>query len=365
MKNIIDYAAENKAGFEQKEFNAVDSLILSQLSYLNFDGLVPDLSASGNPVTIAGIAHSNEIDSLFRYVRNCDSNRRLFYALAESPRFCNVRMTFYVNKIDSTAEKQFSAVTYLLDDGTAYVAYRGTDSTFVGWKEDFNMGFMSPVPSQEEGVKYLNCVAGMISCDLKIGGHSKGGNIAVYSAIKCNRYVKNRITRVFNHDGPGFREEIYSCPEYLTIKDRIHKTIPQSSVIGMLLHNQENYTVVKSNRFWIMQHDPFSWQIDDNDFCYVKTLNSGTVFMNKAINKWIGSLDDDKRELFVDTLYRVIKATGASTLYDLTEERYKKAASALKAIKNIDEETRNFVLKTIGSLFILAARNLRDIQSGK
>jgi len=150
-------------------------------------------------------------------------------------------MTYYVNKIDLNEEKQFSAVTYLLDDGTAYVAYRGTDATFVGWKEDFNMGFISPVPSQQEGVKYLNTVGYLAARELYVGGHSKGGNIAVYSAIKCHQHIRDSIIRVYNHDGPGFREEI-SMSWFLSIKDRIHKTIPQSSVIGMLLHNQENFT---------------------------------------------------------------------------------------------------------------------------
>jgi hypothetical protein len=364
MKNIIDYAAEESDNFQKKEFNAVDSLVLSQFAYLHFDGLVPGISDTAKPVSIAEIAHRENLDAVFHGVRDSDSNRRLLYALAGSPRFRDVKMTFYVNKIDFKAEKQFSAITYLLDDGTAYIAYRGTDSTFVGWKEDFNMAFISPVPSQEEGVKYLNAVAELILCDLKIGGHSKGGNIAVYSSIKCHQPIQNRITHVFSHDGPGFRDEIFLCREYLSMKDRIHKTLPQSSVIGMLLQHQENYSVVKSNRIWIMQHDPFSWLVDDSDFCYVQTVKSSAMFMNTMLNKWISSLDDSKRELFVDTLYQVIKATGATTFYDLTGDWQKKAVAALKAIKGIDEDTRIFVLKTIGSLFVLAVKNLRDIHSG-
>jgi len=364
MKNIIDYAAEESSSFQTKEFNTVDSLVLSQLAYLHFDGFVPGISDTAEPVSIAEVARKENRDTLFHDVRDSDSNRKLFQTLAVSPRFRDVRMAFYVNKIDFKAEKQFSAVTYLLDDRTAYIAYRGTDSTFVGWKEDFNMGFISPVPSQEEGVKYLNTVAGLISSDLKVGGHSKGGNIAVYSSIKCNQPIQNRITHVFNHDGPGFREEIFQLSGYLNMKDRIHKTLPQSSVIGMLLQNQENYSVVRSNRFWIMQHDPFSWLVENSDFCYVRTVKNSAMFMNTTLNKWISSLDDNKRELFVDTLYQVIKATGATTFYDLTGDWQKKAAAALKAIKDIDEDTKIFVLKTIGSLFVFAAKNLRDIHLG-
>nr|WP_238473040.1 Mbeg1-like protein [Desulforamulus profundi] len=111
-----------------------------------------------------------------------------------------------------------------------------------------------------------------MSCQLKIGGHSKGGNIAVYSSIKCRQSVQKRITHVFSHDGPGFRDEVFQCHEYLIIKDRINKILPQSSIIGMLLQNQEHYSVVKSNRIWFMQHDSFSWLIDGSDFQYAQSV---------------------------------------------------------------------------------------------
>jgi len=360
MKNIISYAAEQSDSFREKPLNAVDSLVLSQLSYLHFDGFVPGISDTAEAVSIAEIARKENTGTLFRGVRDRENNRKLFNALANSPRFRDIRMTYYVNKIDLNEEKQFSAVTYLLDDGTAYVAYRGTDATFVGWKEDFNMGFISPVPSQQEGVKYLNTVGYLAARELYVGGHSKGGNIAVYSAIKCHQHIRDSIIRVYNHDGPGFREEIFHCHGFLSIKDRIHKTIPQSSVIGMLLHNQENYYVVKSNRFWIMQNDPFSWLVVDGDFSYLRTVKNSTMFMNTTLNKWIGSLDDNNRELFADTLYKVIRATGDTSFYDLTDDWYNKAAAVLKAVKGIDEETKTFVLKTLSSLFVLAAKNLQE-----
>ncbi len=128
------------------------------------------------------------------------------------------------------------------------------------------------------------------------------------------------------------------------------------------MQHQESYSVVKSNRIWIMQHDPFSWLIDGGDFSYVRTVKSSALFMNATLNKWMSSLDDSKRELFVDTLYKVIKATGATTFYDLTGDWHKKAVDVLGAIRGVDEETRNFVLKTIGSLFVFAVKNLRDIR---
>lgn len=358
-KNIISYAASASESFRNKEFNAIDSLVLSQFAYLYFDDLIPGLTADAKPIRIGELTHKKDIDKLYHHVRDVKSNRRLFGALVDSPRFRDVEMTFYVNKVDFKKEKQFSALTYLLDDGTAYIAYRGTDSTFVGWKEDFNMIFTSPVPAQEEGVKYLNSVGKLMSCDFKVGGHSKGGNIAVYSSLKCHQPLQNRITHVFNHDGPGFREEIFKSQGYHNMKDKIYQYLPQSALVGMLLQQQENYIVIKSNRMWIAQHDPFSWIIDGEDFQYLETIKNSAAFFNKTLNDWLGSLDDEKRELFVDTLFHVVYAADAETIYDLTGDWHKRAIAVLGAIKGIDNETRKFILQTINALFVLGIRNLR------
>jgi len=363
MKNMINYVMEEDCSFESRKFNTVDSLVLSQLAYLNFDDVVPGLSDIAMPIAIREIAVMENSERLFHDVRESKNNRQLFFALANSSRFRNTKLGFYVNQIDSEEEKQFSAITYLLGDGSAYIAYRGTDSTFVGWKEDFNMAFISPVPSQEEGVAYLNTVAGMISCDLRIGGHSKGGNIAVYSSIKCLRPVQDRVTHIFSHDGPGFRDEVFLSDEYSMIKDRIYKTLPQSSIIGMLLQHQENYTVVKSNRIWFLQHDPFSWLIDGSDFQYAQSVKRSTLYMNGTLTQWMNPYDDQKRELFVNTLFDVIKATNATTVYDLTGDWPQKAVAVLGAIKGIDAETKAFVFQTIRALFVLAVKNIREIRS--
>lgn len=360
---MINYVMEEDCSFESRKFNAVDSLVLSQLAYLNFDDIVPGLSDVATPITIKEIAVMENPDRLFHDVRESKSNQQLLFALANSSRFGNAKLGFYMNQIDIEAEKQFSAITCLLGDGSAYIAYRGTDSTFVGWKEDFNMASISPVPSQEEGVAYLNAVASMISCDLKIGGHSKGGNIAVYSSIKCLQPVQDRITHVFSHDGPGFRDEVFLSDEYSMIKDRIYKTLPQSSIIGMLLQHQENYTVVKSNRIWFLQHDPFSWQIDGSDFQYAQSVNRNALYMNGTLTQWMNSYDDQKRKLFVNTLFDVIKATNATTVYDLTGDWPQKAVAVLGAIKGIDAETKAFVFQTIIALFGLAVKNIREIRS--
>lgn len=268
-------------------------------------------------------------------------------------------MCCYADSLDVAKQKQFAAVTFLLDEETAYVAYRGTDATFVGWKEDFNMAFISPVPAQQEGACYLNAVSERIPHKLMVGGHSKGGNVAVYSAMECQPSVQDRIVRVYSHDGPGFRDEIFTSEKYAAIKSRIHKTLPQSALVGMLLQHQEDFFVVESKQFWVMQHDPFSWAVEEDDFRYTQNITGGAEYINTTVSQWLSTLDDEKRELFITTFYGVIEAMGVVRFSDLTEDWQKKAASVLDAIKGIDPETKRFVLKTIISLVALSVKNLR------
>ncbi len=359
MKNIVDYVMERDLSFERQDFGPVDSLVLSQLAYLKFDEIVPGPENDLPPVSINEIAAAGN-DSLFQNVRESKRNQQLLSALTGSPRFQDIRLDSYTSQFDDKVEKQFSAVTILLPDGSAYIAFRGTDSTLVGWKEDFNMAFTCPVPSQRSGVDYLNVIANKVSGKLRVGGHSKGGNIAIYAATYCNESVQKRIEQVFSHDGPGFRDEVFNSEAYQTVKERIHKTLPQSSMIGMLLQDLDQYSVVKSDRFWLMQHDPFSWQIAGDDFQYSSSISKGADYMDKALNQWLNSLDDQKRELFVNALFQILEATEASTVHDLIGDWPKKAVAALSAIKEMDDDTRMFLSRTIQSLFVLTIKNIRE-----
>ena len=359
MGNIIDYAEKEMARMWLKSFNAVDSLVLSQFSYIHFDHLVPGLLEEAAPVRIGNVLKAEFFEPMLRDVRDADSTRKLLFAMAASPRFRDIQLGYYVDKVEPVLEKQFSALTFLLEDQTAYIAYRGTDANLIGWKEDFNMAFTSPVPSQEEGVGYLQTIAAKFPGLLRIGGHSKGGNIAVYSAMKCDAGVQDRIIGIYNHDGPGFVDSVFETQEYNKIKDRVHKTLPQSSLVGMLMQHLENYQVVESKRFGILQHDPFSWFVENDDFRYAEKVSMAAMHRHKTIDQWLSALSKEQRELFIDTLYQVIEATDSDTIYEFSEDWLKKALAMLNALKNIDPETMKFMGETINDLVKLSIKNLR------
>jgi hypothetical protein len=359
VDSIIEYIENRLEPFSTLPFNAVDSLILAEFSYIRLDHIVPALSWWRAPVKICELAKAELFPSMFKTARDIEKSRSFVYALAASPRFRNIRVHYYVNNTDPVLEKQFSACTFFLEDKSAYIAYRGTDSTYVGWKEDFNMAYMSSVPAQQEGVKYLNAVARRIpkSTRLRVGGHSKGGNIAVYSAVKCDVSVQKRIVSVFNHDGPGFKDNIFSSAEFIRMKDRIFTTIPEEAVVGMLLQHHETYQVIKSSAHGIMQHDPFTWNIEQNDFSYSNKVKYSASLRSKIISEWLDSLSDEKRKMFVDELFRILESTETESFHELSLDWPKKAQLVLSSVRAIDPEVKKFLLSTLNELGQLTVRN--------
>lgn len=360
-ENMIDYVKkQGSLTFAESKFNDVDSLVLSQFSYLKFDGMVPDIDSGMEGVTVKELSERKDREKLFADERYRDVNTQLFDAMAASERYRGMKVNLYENIIDPAKETQFSAMTFFPEGAKAYVAFRGTDETIVGWKEDFNMAFMEPVMGQLIGVKYLNHAAGSFDGPFYVGGHSKGGNFAVFSAMRCEPSVQERIVRIFSHDGPGFRPEILRSDEYERIEGRVCKILPHSSLVGMLLQNQEDYEVVESKGLGVMQHNPFKWMIKDGDFVRVKDIYHGRKVMDEALNEWILKLDEEHLRLFVDTLFQVIAGAETDNLIDFTVEWKKSAAGVLNAIKEIDDGTKEILKDVLKELLEITSERMKD-----
>lgn len=354
IKNYGDYT------FAEKPLNHVDSLALCQFCYLKFDGLVPLVTENKRSVTVRQLASDKDFDGLFADERFEKQNRALFGAMLRSKRFSGMKMNCYINIVEEEWETQFSAITFLLGDGTMYIAYRGTDETIVGWKEDFNMAFQSPVPGQAYAVKYLNMVMGRLPNRFYLGGHSKGGNLAVYAAMNCPEAEQERIIRIYSMDGPGFRPEVLEKYKYEAVEERIVKILPHSSLVGMLFETTDHYKVVESRTFGLLQHDPFTWLIEGDDFKYVKGLYGSRRFADDTLNEWVRSLDDKQRRIFVDTLYQVVSASKAENLIELTADWKKSMTGIVTAMKEVDGETQKAIKRIIGELFEIAMERLKE-----
>jgi len=349
---ILDYLREyGDVPFAERPMTDVDSLILCQLAYLKFDGLVPDIWSNQRSVTLREIAEHEHADDLFADERYEAKNRALFSGMLSGRRFAELRLNCYINIVEKKYETQFAAVTYLLGDGTMYVAFRGTDETIVGWKEDFNMAFLSPVPGQELSVKYLNMVTGKLRNPFYIGGHSKGGNLAVYSSMKCAPCVQNRILRIYSMDGPGFRRETMEACGYERIAERVVKLMPHSSLIGMLFEQDYHYRVVESRSFGMGQHDPYNWIVRDGDFVYEDDVRESVREMDGTLNEWILTLNEEQIRTFVETLYRVVSASQADDLITLTADWHRSMNAMIAAMQEVDDDTLKILYDTVKILF--------------
>lgn len=373
MGNIIDYIREyGHELFEERPFSAEDSLVLAQFAYLKLDGAVPSVREGCRTINLSEVKRRKPDREIFADTRYEEENRALLDALTESRRFGSLGLNYHENHIDREREYQFCAVTCFLDNGLVYLAFRGTDESIVGWKEDFNMAFRPPVPGQLLSVEYVNRVAKLLgirdgNCTgeakagryLMLGGHSKGGNFAVYAAMNCDRNIQDAIRSVYSHDGPGFRPEIFESSSFARIRSRIVKIIPHSSVIGMLFDNHEPYQVVESSTFGILQHDPFTWELCGGHFVKAKDLNKGRKISNEVLNQWILSLDEQQLEHFVESLFEAVEASGAETLTDFSKQWFQNSLRVMRAFKDMDKETKRQMRKTFASLL----RTVSDILS--
>ncbi|MBQ7347936.1 MAG: DUF2974 domain-containing protein [Clostridia bacterium] len=364
MGTLYDYLKwRGDLTFTEAPLNEVDSLIFSLLSYLDLKGIVPEthqdssvpIKAAANsffaknpdPKKISmGVIVPKQIVTLFRTVKN-------------TRRFRNVEMRAYTNVIDTQKEMQFSAMTFFPGDGTMLIAYRGTDDTLVGWKEDFNMSFLPAVPAQIAAAEYLNHAADYFDGDIRLTGHSKGGNLAVYAAVNCKKEVKPRLTQVWSNDGPGFGEGTLNNPDYIEMRPIIKSIVPQSSVVGMLLEHDENYTVVKSRQAGLFQHDGFTWNIMGGSFVHLADVTGECKRMDRTLNTWIKKMSPEQREQFAEAIYQLLSANDALTLTDLLSLSKSKRT---KKGTPLDPEVHKTIQKTLAALVELNTKNiLNDI----
>lgn len=354
MANIIDYIAwRGDLSFEAAPFNEVDNLILSELSYFNFSNIVPEKLHKGIPLyQVAEVYFREERDKM---KNTGDLILKDFATLLKDMAACNrykyLKLKMYTAKTDEKEEMQFAALTIDLGNHELYIAFRGTDDTLLGWKEDFKMSVLDTVPAQHMALDYFNKVAHRhIAYKLYIGGHSKGGNLAVYSAVHTTERLKKRITQIFNNDGPGFKETLIGSKLYQAVASKIVTLVPQSSVIGMLLEHEENYTVVQSNQKGLLQHDGFSWEVLGNQFVHLKQINPETQLLDKTMKSLLNELSDEQKEQFTNVLFEILSSNEAKTITDLKEDSWKSVISMVKTFSQLDQDLKKALTDTLGLL---------------
>lgn len=360
---VMDYLRwRGDLTFAQDGFNEVDDLVLCIISYLNFrrfDDLrtTDPARAVALPDVAARLTEEDEQLGLSEldYIP-------LMRLAAETERFRDVRMFGFTHEWDEAKEMQFDAVSYLLPDDTLLVSFMGTDTSLVGWKEDFNMSFLSAVPAQERATAYtVEMAAACPDRKLRIAGHSKGGNLAAWAAIHIPAQLQEqRLLDAYNNDGPGFSHDMVDSDAYRRVADKLHTYIPESSIVGVLLEHAEDYAVIDSSNRSVMQHEPMSWSVLGPRFVHLGQRSQMGKLSDDVLRQWIGSMTPQEREQFSDALFDVLSLSGkARTLDDLRAGGSAGGAALLKQYSGADEQDRKIIAEIFRRLAVDVKEELK------
>lgn len=358
MSNLLDYISwRGDLEFTADPCNEVDNFIFCMASYVDFNRTYESYNPSVKiSVKEAAKSYCNSFDiqaiKLFGgSIIPWEKIKDLLCKMGNSRRFANVGISDFVNEVDYNGEMQFSAVTYHLSKDEMFIAFRGTDGTLVGWKEDFRLAYLETVPAQKRAVRYLEYVANKYpEKKFYVGGHSKGGNLAKYSAIYATPSVSERILQVFNNDGPGFLRNSVDPEQVSKIERRIKNFIPQSSLVGQMLEHNGQEIIVKSNYIGVYQHDIFGWEIIGNHAVKLKKFTRTGEINREIFGIRINAMSIDERKEFIDTFCRIIDALDAKTIGDLSEAKIKNTALMIKGFSGLEKEKKQLMLDVLSRL---------------
>lgn len=317
--------------FSCKPMNDVDSYIISKIGTIDWSGIVPEDAAG---ISLADAVKSYIAKGGTDYL-GLVASRQIYpvvISLPETQRFGSLELTMYTRKTSLERTEQFSALTVGLPNGDRYISFRGTDDTLVGWKEDCLFAVENEVSAQRNAVEYLEKAAEAFSGKLVVGGHSKGGNLAVYAAANVPTEIQNRIEIVYDFDGPGFEKDFFLRAGYLNIRDKIRKIYAKNAMVGTLMHNCANVTVVDCSSIGIAAHDGFTWETGPNGFIPYPELTPAAKAFNEAMDKLLQDMTTEKRKEFIEALFDSLAASGAETLTGLTEQGIRKSISMVRTL---------------------------------
>ncbi|MDR2520133.1 MAG: DUF2974 domain-containing protein [Eubacteriaceae bacterium] len=360
MNNLFTFLDKyGDIGMDSLPFCDVDALIASHIAYMPFDGTI------GNSIGYWGTVGSTLQKVLSSGNAVGENDKNLALRLIECSRYRSLSIGGYVNIFSDDRGEQFSAVSVLFGDGRLGILFRGTDGTITGWKEDFNMSFMRQIPSQESAVSYLLSVAKKTVAPIRLIGHSKGGNLAIFAACFSGESIRLRIEKVYNLDGPGFLAETVADPRFKAMLPKLATFVPQSSVIGMLLEHVERYVVVRSSAQGVLQHDVYSWETRGNGLVYLESVDGESKFLDSSLRGWLSSMSMSEREQFVDMVFQVLDSAGIKTVKDLVSDWPGKLNSVMEAMAGMSDNMRRFMGQMLLLLLKSATMSLPNILAGE
>ena len=343
MTNIIDYLKKyGNVSFKDEKFNELDAAIFARLSYIDFSDFIKAKKYFSKKALTKVAANILALQDSTRFKLKEDNI--LLQEITNSTRYKNIYVFAYVKETDQAKVKQFSAISFLNKDklnNFLIISFRGTDGTYTGWKEDFEMCYKPFIPSQKESEKYAKKLTRFsLKKKIILVGHSKGGNLAVYSSIFLN---PKKIHSVYIFDSPGFKKSFLNEEGFKHIKDKIIAFAPQTSIIGRLLYQDYKITIVDSEKTLFNQHNLYNWNIEEVQF---KKLDKFTYLSNKiddVVKHNLEKLSYDEKVEFVESLFGIIKEMSKDDVIQFEDNLWSFFLRFNKILKAKSEETKKLI----------------------
>ena len=351
MSNLFDYLIwRGDLSFGNASLSPVDALIFSMLTYMDFEGIVPR-EAGAEPVRLSDAARAYFARPAVSAKKIDANHERLLHELARSGRFGSLRMLGAKKVLDRADGIQFGAISFLLPGQNVFVAFEGTDDTLVGWKEDFRMSYECPVPAQLMAAEYLREIAEAHPLRrLFVGGHSKGGNLAMFAAVNAGEHVRYRVRAVYNNDGPGFCDGTLASASYLDLRDRIYTYLPESSIVAVLLEHDTNYKIVKSSNKGLFQHDGYSWEVQGSDFVYTTERTAFGKKTEAVVDHFVSVTSPERRRRFSEALFGILEASEQDTVSGILGGKRQSLRNMMSAYADLPDEMRTLLTETLAVL---------------
>ena len=344
MYTLEDYLYfRGDLGFDVSPVNEIDEMVFSIIGKADFTGILGENE----------IKEYSEVFDRFFESKDCNENLRFgllaskklmktMLDISRCRRFAGIKICNFVKRVSTEITEQMSALTVLGPDDRIYVTFRGTDDTLIGWKENCELAIMDSVPAQRDAAAYLESIAEVFRGPLRVTGHSKGGNLAVYAAAHADARTQEKIEKIISYDGPGFPKEFFETAGYYVIKNRTVTMVPKASIVGMMMENAGMMDVIDCESEGVAAHDVLTWGISQKRFLRAQELSEKSIVFRGALEKTLDKMDIGERQEMVDELFAVLSSTGADELLDFTENTFAQALTLSKNFRK-SKELKEFI----------------------
>ena len=368
MGNLITYVQqyENQT-FQEKSLTDIDVLVLTEIAYLPFDGIVPSTFNVTEAVSLQQLGKEFESIKEKEHEKNpfmiTEERIQLLDVVSKSQRFKDIKVFGFMNDINVELTKQFAAVCYQWEEENRWIIFRGTDESLTGWKEDFMMTYSDLIPAQTDAIEYLRKQADIFSGILNVSGHSKGGNLSLYASAMQDEAIQNRIQQIYCWDSPGVHRSILNTDGYQRVVSKAKRYIPQDSIVGLMLESQVPYHIIESQGSGISQHSALMWNIEEDRFVELTELTKNSQLTDQTFKQWTEAVSDEDLKLLFDTFFELFFEMGVETVNDVYYNFRIYMQKFFEKAYQMDTEKREILLRVGRLLFQIRYEIWKDTLS--